>query len=602
MDVCASNDVRDCVFAMAVMAGVPVNRLFNFRSDFPNIGEFLIWISKNYKNLILVFQDIRIVMNGGQSHIGGLFDLTPLQVYVMWDNVKQCFHLDDMSGVGRLLWYHSSRFSMASSVLFPSFLQSWNVYSTPPRNQGNRNYGPRNPTGNRGPLGRGRGNPVPPVVPVVSAAPVVPAVPIVPPVPQPWDRAELVARLNGFMQPMGSKGAAEYLEKEAGLKNVRINSHSHPMSRAERFLLVKKLLVDWYWENAFQAVGHVVEAVHWVAPSSSVKVWARNFEEANKAALTAGFIIRSPNGNTTAPFLSFTANDNIVSNKRIVVDNFGGLNVQTFSPGSKLVFRSFLSACLPEVVHPTRVVNSGGGETWECEISAKLEEDPNVQVDVRNGLGGFDGPRVRIDVVGQGAFVDYANLVAVVSEKISEVDRVLVFDEPMGYNGGYGRYTIVARDDFSREQQRISMGARVKSSLVMKEMWRADPFWWFLFGEYLYDYPWFGRNVQVQVVDIPFSWTEIGVGSQYLTAAISKRVDASPFICSYPDKEFARKVSCDSAAYYSQVSVIAQRHTRRVMREAGVPFSNMDENRNWFSLGSMVMCCSMRKPSSFTSD
>lgn len=354
-------------------------------------------------------------------------------------------------------------------------------------------------------------------------------------------------------------------------------------------------MVEWYrgwWEG---------DPFRWIAPSDSVKGWFESFESLNQNRLSLGIWDRHDRRIEFFPSFSEAFD---VGNRVIILDNPSLYSrCYAFPPGSIMVLRNwqFQPELYPLSADP------------EVVVVPLNNVDRKYTVDGRHYCMLFDGEEsdelVQINVEGQGCFLDYANVIEKVSRFLQQsIDFGLHCKEFPKANGDYGWYVVVdllnrnnslnpvAVDGVERLYRSIK---KVKTSLVRRDIIDSDPFWWWLWGEYYYETVSSLSKRSAWVLDLDIRYYNLAIGSSFSSGELIKAVSDHVFIRKYPYLEFQRELLRDSVVYYSQVLVNSQREIRKAAQAAGVPFGNVDDNRNLFVPGTSFLCCGNRKDNGF---
>lgn len=449
---------------------------------------------------------------------------------------------------------------------------------------------PAPPPGNlRGPLPppRPRPPPIPPPLPSPFPAPA----PIKVPAALMW--RDLEGLILGFKFVAASDEAAKYLEQK-GVPVSKVVLHSHPMLRAQRIVLFRKLMVEWY-RGWFEG-----NPFRWIAPSDSAIGWFESFESLNQNRLSLG--VWSLDGSRLMFPPSFSVSHDF-GNRVIILDN-PSLFTRPYAhpPGSIYVLRNWRFQ--PEVYPPSNP---------ELSVVPIDNSDFSKVVDARHHCLLFDNREeskqlVQITVEGQGVFVDYSNVVEKVNRFLGTINFGLTCKELPRFNGDYGWYVVadslkpngsIAVDVLDAVSRVTTSLKEVKTSLVKRDIIESDPFFWWFWGEYHYETLSAASKRSAWVLDLDVRYYSLSIGSSFSSGELMKAVSDHAFIRKYPSAPICNAILRDSIVYWSQYLVNAQRAIRKAAQSAGIPFGNVDENRNVFTPGTSFLCCGNRKNNGF---
>lgn len=586
-----------CVERVFLSCGVAPDIVSKLRSEFTSVGCALFFLAARYHAVVLHFSDGSVTFNS----IG-----PAVHLQVSWDVLGKCFHLDFVEQP-MVVGFHC-----VSIVSMISFLDSWNVFSSrggapfssfsqvSRRGGGFPLYPPgRNPSnipsssfgvnrggrgGRRGGRGRGVGVVVGPKgfpvttakpAPVVLPGPVGPVIPAPPPLgpylaregltlPPPcpplppvnyyvydktWNYFE--TGLKGYAFIPGSIEAENYL-KAYGFPTRPVVHHSHAMMRAERFVMLRKLMLAWYkaaWSD---------EPFEWIEPSTSVVALFSSFERLNPHLFRY-----SIEGKLVPTFTQF-------QNRFlpwIVVDNpaLNGDYDWNCPVGSLICVRSFDN--LPGV-YPS--VKS------ECSIvPTSRVVDPRHLPAIP-----LHAPVIQITVQGEGSFCDYACLVPAIHEYLSIYNNSLFCVEAPSVYGEYGLYRVISG---GVHEEQVRLLETLERPVIEVDQEYSDPFWWWLFGSFAFEFPCLMRRKKVVVLNLPFKYDAQDIGSNYITASVHRSIDESGFAKTFPSGALKDQVVKDTIVHHCFKYNRHQKEIAYAAATTGFAFGDYDENRNPFN-------------------
>jgi len=650
----------DCVTRFALSLGLPSSLALQWRSQFLSFGAFCEFLSFQWKKSFrLVFdRNISMCFGLGPFEVSGYIYMDLVHGCYHIDPVPN-LELISHPGTFALLPFTQSSLLFSTMNVY-SNPRPTNLLPTPSGRSSGRPIGLRN-TGNRG-RGRGRGNrpptrpvggqinvppqsafvapafpsssvppsvTVPPVLggavaaSVVStivapsgppALPINPNAPVAPPMPlvgntlipgvQMPDLVWWKTALRSMPTAPGSEAAEEFY-REHSMNADKVSSHGHPLSRAQRTLRVLDLMALWYSSNFTDGV-----PMRWVNPSSNVRGLFMKFERVRSKSLARLVSKTGSPWNVSRAFN--TLNPTLTTNLVIVVDTCefsGPLNSWShYAPGSAVCVRSFT-----------------GGDFASFNDGEISIEPTLLPVDVHTH--GFTSLDLTVETVkitvsgGSGVYYEPANLIYLISVELALAANRLYPTSPPESYGDYGIYRIVPRTPSIVRPRWLRVGVpfplpatyvpqiyhpaplfagiyNLPTQTKVVDLIDVDPWWWWLFGERLYDwFPTLITTTPTRVLNFPadpINFSSTAIGSSFTSAALHRVMDTHPVMKSHPNRIAAKELLTNSIVYYASELAQQQRTISRLASCSGSSFGTMDENRNVFSLGGWFSCCGIR--------
>lgn len=621
----------DCSQALAASLGCPAHFYRNWRALFPSFGAFARFLSINYHAL-------RFICVGGSLFLEGPGDYVNVFCFEAFeDNV---FHVDSNP---------SSFFNPLPIARLHSLMSSLQVYAQPnqallpiplnpqpargrgrgrsnnPRQnhpaqtaqtgrggrgrrqgQGDPHPNPRGRSAQSGSRGRGRGNrgprsngnpppaqtgnnnnnppnnnnqPAgnPPPAPAQPAAPVVPA----PPVNSTYDWwYKLVCSFN--VTP-GSLNANKFLEENGFAKKLNaVVSHAHPMSRAARHLMHVRLLAHFFHEFA------IGNPLYWVAPTNSLINFAdRVLNERSTAIATLAQAARFQNGPNPHTFNTINVAPNGVQRVRCIVCDTFDRDFDDYAVDSLFAFRMWRSNSRASIDDEV-TVDPFSPEDFPLRNNAPYPPLPQW-------FTPYEDEMLHIQVVGSGAFVEPGDLLFHMSTHYATNNEALRFLVTPSKVGDYGLYQLVINGQNGCVTDTFSTVILPQTKTVTYP--HLPEVLWDLCGDSavnLVPDGWFVRTEEVVCLSVPIAQNG-HFGGPFSTGAIAKAIDSHPIIKDHrrPAK-IRNKILVSSVAYHAHQTATTSRSIAVDCARAGTSTGTLDDNRNYFALGSYLGCCGQR--------
>lgn len=576
----------DCTQVLAAQLGCPSSIYANWRAIFPSFGIFARFLAVNYSSL-------RFRLLGGSYFLEGKSE-NYVNVFCYQGTQADVYHVDPTpsSTLVPIPIAHLSRF-LDSLQVYGSTSPSGALLPTPKpapaikRNNNKNNNQKQKPRPQAKQVGRSQKGkaqgPAQGPKPRPKVAP-QPAVPVPPPVVIVNSTYDWWFKLvSSFNVTPGSQAAASYLEDNGFSKHVNtIVSHAHPLSRAKRYVFLVKLLAHFF-NSVAQGVPY-----YWVRPTNSLENFANRILRERSAAImtlaqAANFTIQG----RPASFDDLNVVQNGARVKAIVCDSFDR-TFDAYAIDSLFCFRMW---------------RSGSRASVDSEVTVD-PFDP-VSFPLRNNAAypatpqwwqGYEDDLLHIQVVGSGAYIEPGDLLFHMSTFYSAYQESLKFLVTPCSVGDYGLFQLIVNNPQSQvvTEQFASVLAPQTFTVSFPQI---PQILWSLCGDSAVDLVpsgWFERVAEV--VNVPLLLAQTGhFGGAYASGTIAKAVDSHPIIKDHSRPlKIRTEILVSSVAYYAYQTASTTRRIARASAQAGASTGTMDDNRNYFKLGSYLGCCGQR--------